>query len=79
MKKIDYPSTLFIGIGIDSRINVISALNFQQEFLIKMVPPIAKTVNGLNSVEYQVFTSVLGIGKVYASGILAEIRKPQML
>jgi transposase len=37
MKKIDYLSTLFVGIDIGSRINVISALNFQQEFLIKMV------------------------------------------
>lgn len=37
MKKIDYLSTLFVGIDIGSRINVISALNFHQEFLIKMV------------------------------------------
>jgi hypothetical protein len=37
MKKIDYLSTLFVGIDIGSRVNVISALNFQQEFLIKMV------------------------------------------
>ena len=38
MKKIDYLSTLFVGIDIGSRTNVISALNFEQEFLIKMVP-----------------------------------------
>jgi hypothetical protein len=37
VKKIDYLSTLFVGIDIGSRINVISALNFEQEFLIKMV------------------------------------------
>jgi len=37
MKKIDYLSTLFVGIDIGSRTNVISALNFEQEFLIKMV------------------------------------------
>ncbi len=37
MKKIDYLSTLFVGIDIASRTNVVSALNFEQEFLIKMV------------------------------------------
>ena len=36
MKKIDYLSTLFVGIDIGSRLNVISALNFEQEFLIRM-------------------------------------------
>lgn len=38
MKKIDYLLTLFVGIDIGSRLNVISALNFEQEFLIRMVP-----------------------------------------
>lgn len=38
MKKIDYLSTLFVGIDVGSRMNVISALNFEQEFLIKMLP-----------------------------------------
>ena len=38
MKKIDYLSTLFVGIDIGSRINVVSAINFEQEFLIKMKP-----------------------------------------
>lgn len=36
MKKIDYLSTLFVGIDIGSRENVVSAINFEQEFLIKM-------------------------------------------
>ena len=36
--KIDYLSTLFVGIDIGSRTNVISALNFDQDFLIKMIP-----------------------------------------
>ena len=36
MKKIDYLSTLFVGIDIGSRINVVSAINFHQEFFIKM-------------------------------------------
>lgn len=38
MKKTDYLSTLFVGIDIGSRLNVISALNFEQDFLIRMVP-----------------------------------------
>ena len=38
MKKIDYLSTIFVGIDIGSRLNVISALNFEQEFLLRMVP-----------------------------------------
>lgn len=38
MKKIDYLSTLFVGIDISSRENVVSAINFEQEFLIKMKP-----------------------------------------
>ena len=36
MKKIDYLSTLFVGIDIGSRENVVSAINFEQEFLINM-------------------------------------------
>ncbi|WP_275443077.1 IS110 family transposase [Petralouisia muris] len=36
--KIDYLSTLFVGIDIGSHTNVISALNFDQDFLIRMVP-----------------------------------------
>jgi len=36
--KIDYLSTLFVGIDISSRTNVISAIGFDQDFLIKMVP-----------------------------------------
>lgn len=35
-EKIDYLSTLFVGIDIASRIHVISALDFNQEFFIKM-------------------------------------------
>lgn len=37
MKKKDYLSTLFVGIDIGSRVNVVSALNFEQEYLIKMI------------------------------------------
>lgn len=36
MKKLDYLSTLFVGIDIGARQNVVSAINFNQEFLIKM-------------------------------------------
>jgi hypothetical protein len=38
MKKLDYLSTLFVGIDIGARQNVVSAINFDQEFLIKMEP-----------------------------------------
>lgn len=38
MKKIDYLSTLFVGIDISSRENVVSAINFEQDFFIKMKP-----------------------------------------
>jgi len=38
VKKIDYLSTLFVGIDIGSRTNVISALDFNQDFFIKMKP-----------------------------------------
>ena len=38
MKKIDYLSTLFVGIDVGSRMIVISVLNFEQEYLSKMIP-----------------------------------------
>lgn len=38
MKNIDYLSTLFVGIDIGARQNVVSAINFEQDFLIKMKP-----------------------------------------
>ena len=38
MKKIDYLSTLFVGIDIGSRINVVSAIDFNQEYFIKWKP-----------------------------------------
>jgi predicted transposase len=38
MKKTDYLSTLFVGIDIGSRTNVVSAIDFNQEFLIRMKP-----------------------------------------
>jgi Transposase/Transposase IS116/IS110/IS902 family len=50
MKKIDYLSTLFVGIDIGSRINVVSALNFEQEFLIKMVA-VPNTQSGAEELE----------------------------
>ena len=37
-EHIDYLSTLFVGIYIASRIHVIPALDFNQEFFIKMKP-----------------------------------------
>ena len=38
MKKIDYLSTLFVGIDIASRTNVVSAIDFNQNYLIKWKP-----------------------------------------
>ena len=38
MKKTDYLSTLFVGIDIGSKTNVVSALNFSQDYLVRMVP-----------------------------------------
>jgi len=38
VKKIDYLSTLFVGIDIGSRTNVVSAINFNQEYFIKWKP-----------------------------------------
>ncbi len=48
--KIDYLSTLFVGIDIGSRTNVISALNFDQDFLIRMVP-VANAQGGAEQME----------------------------
>lgn len=50
MKKIDYLSTLFVGIDISSRENVVSAINFEQEFLIKM-KPVANTQSGADQLQ----------------------------
>lgn len=38
MKKIDYLSTLFVGIDISSKTNVVSAIDFNQEYFIKWKP-----------------------------------------
>lgn len=38
MKKIDYLSTLFVGIDIAARTNVVSAIDFSQNFYIRMKP-----------------------------------------
>ena len=35
MKKIDYLSTLFVSIDIGSQTNVVSAIDFEQDFLSK--------------------------------------------
>jgi transposase len=38
VKKIDYLSTLFVGIDIAARTNVVSAIDFSQNFYIRMKP-----------------------------------------
>jgi hypothetical protein len=50
MKKIDYLSTLFVGIDISARENVISTINFEQDFLIKM-KPVPKFHSGTEQLE----------------------------
>ena len=49
-EHIDYLSTLFVGIDIASRIHVISALDFNQDFYIKM-KPFENTKDGAGIVE----------------------------
>ena len=49
-EHIDYLSTLFVGIDIASRIHVISALDFNQDFYIKM-KPFENTKEGAGIVE----------------------------
>lgn len=68
MKKIDYLSTLFVGIDIGSRMNVISALNFYQEFLIKMVP-ILNAQYGTEQMEAMI-AEVLGAHHEFQSVII---------
>ena len=50
MKKVDYLSTLFVGIDIGARLNVVSAINFEQEFSIKM-KPVSNTQFGADQLE----------------------------
>lgn len=57
MKKIDYLSTLFVGIDISSRENVVSAINFEQEFLIKM-KPVPNTQSGADQLQ-AMFVNIL--------------------
>ena len=58
-RKIDYQSTLFVGIDIGSKINVVSAINFEIEFLIKMMPvPNAK--GGAETIEGLLYKAVSG-------------------
>lgn len=59
-----------LTISITSSFNCVSA--FEKE--IKIIDKaIVNAIKGLNPLEYQCLTSIHGIGKVYAAGILAEI------
>ena len=68
MKKIDYLSTLFVGIDIGSRLNVISTLNFERDFLIRMVP-IPNAQNGAEQME-QMIAQVLELHHEFRSLII---------
>ncbi|WP_243142748.1 transposase [Faecalicatena contorta] len=59
-----------LAVSIGCSFNCINA--FEKE-LKAIDDAILRTVKGLNPTEYQILHSVPGIGKVYASGILAEI------
>ena len=50
MKKIDYLTTLFVGIDIGSRTNVISAIDFNQEYFIRM-KPVPNSQSGTENLE----------------------------
>ena len=52
-EHIDYLSTLFVGIDIASRIHVVSALDFNQKFFIKM-KPVENTQEGATLIEQMV-------------------------
>ena len=56
-EPIDYLSTLFVGIDIASRIHVVSALDFNENFYIKM-KPIENTQEGAAFIE-QMISDVL--------------------
>ena len=56
-EHIDYLSTLFVGIDIASRIHVVSALDFNQKFFIKM-KPVENTQEGAALIE-QMISDVL--------------------
>ncbi len=53
MKTIDYLSTLFVGIDIGSRTNVVSAIDFNQHFLIKK-QSFANTQEGVTLLEQHI-------------------------
>ncbi len=56
-EHIDYLSTLFVGIDIASRIHVISALDFNEKFYIRM-KPVENTQEGAALME-QMISDVL--------------------
>ena len=58
MKKTDYLSTLFVGIDIGSKTNVVSALNFSQDYLVRMVP--VKNAKGGAELIEQLLCEALG-------------------
>ena len=71
-EHIDYLSTLFVGIDIASRIHVISALDFNQDFFIKM-KPFENTKEGAGIVE-KMIADVLAIKLYLNMYIKYEIR-----
>ena len=56
-EHIDYLSTLFVGIDIASRVHVVSALDFNEQFYIKM-KSVENTQEGAGLIE-QMISNVL--------------------
>ena len=71
-EKIDYLSTLFVGIDIASRIHVISALDFNQEYFIKM-KPVENTQEGAILLEGMI-ADVLK--EIFSSNTLYRMEQP---
>ena len=52
-EHIDYLTTLFVGIDIASRVHVVSALDFNEQFYIKM-KPVENTQEGAGLIEQMI-------------------------
>lgn len=68
MKNTDYLSTLFIGIDIGSRINVVSAIDFSQNYLIKK-EPVANAQSGGEEMEAMI-ADVLDANPIFKNVII---------
>jgi len=68
VKNTDYLSTLFVGIDIGSRINVVSAIDFSQNYLIKK-EPVANAQSGGEEMEAMI-SDVLDANPIFKNVII---------